>query len=95
MNLIRSWRQLGRRGDIIKEAQDKLQEEKLLQDNLVRKLAGIKSAAFVDKQIREKLNLGREGEIVVILPSVSSAAEPTPTPIDTSSNLEKWIKVFF
>jgi cell division protein FtsB len=95
INLVRSWVQLGHRGDIIKETKDKLQEEVLLQDNLVRKLAGIKSPEFVEKQAREKLNLGKAGEIMIILPSISPIAEPTPTPVDTSSNLEKWIKVFF
>lgn len=94
INLFRSWRHLSTRGDVIQKAKDRLQEQKDLQDNLVRKLAGIQSQEFVEKQAREKLNLGREGEIVVLLPSISPILEPTPTPQDTSSNFEKWLKLF-
>lgn len=95
VNLVRSWFYLEKRGNIIKETQDKYKKENELHETLVRKLAGVESQEYIEEQARDKLNVGREGEIVVILPTISPIVESTPIPIDNSSNLEKWLKVFF
>lgn len=95
VNLIRSWLMLSSRTNILDEAEEKLYEEMEEKKNLERELAKVQSREFVEKQIREKLNMGKEGEIVVIVPSPAITLQPTPTPIDTSSNLEKWRRIFF
>jgi cell division protein FtsB len=85
---------LARRGDIVKQSQGRIEDEKEIQDDLKRKLARAQSQEFIERQAREKLNLGREGEVVLILPTISLPPEVTPTPIDNSGNWKKWAKVF-
>ena len=94
ISLVRSWLHLAGRGDIIKLTQDKLEKEKDVKEDLERRLARAQSPDYIEKQAREKLNLGREGEVVVILPKISLPPEITPTPIDNSGNWMKWAKVF-
>jgi len=52
-----------------------------------------KSLNEIEKTIRNKLNLSREGELVIIIPRPS----PTPTPIiiPTIPFYKQWIEVFF
>lgn len=95
LNLFRSVKNFYLRRSMIKNAEDSLQEELNQNDNLKRELAKTQSETFVEKQARDKLNLVKEGEIIVILPTILPFVEPSPTPIDTSSNFEKWWKVFF
>ena len=80
---------------MIKNAEDNLQAELDKNENLKRELAKTQSETFIERQVRDKLNLVKEGEIIVILPTISPFVEPSPIPIDTSSNIEKWWKVFF
>lgn len=94
VSLFRSVDQFRQREGILKEAETKLQDVKQEQNDLKKQLARAESKQFIEKQARDKLNLGREGEIVVILPSISVEAEPTPSPIDVSANWQKWAKVF-
>lgn len=94
INLVRSFFHLRQQGEIIKNVEDKLRQVKQEQDNLKRQLARTESRQFVEKQAREKLNLGKKGEITIVLPSISPYIEPTSTPIDTSLNWQKWVSVF-
>ena len=95
IGVIRSWFSLGQQGDIIKQAEEKLQEEEEKQRELKRQLAQVESPAYIEKEARNKLNLGKEGETALILPSISPIARPTPTTPDKSSNWEKWLKLFY
>ena len=95
MSLIRSWVNLSDRGVNIKGTQDKFNQVEQQQDELKRKLASVESREYVEKEARDKLNLGKEGEVAVVAPSVSPVAEPTPTPFNTSTNWQKWVRLFF
>lgn len=86
---------LSGRGVNIKSTQDKLNQVKQQQDELKRKRASVESREYIEKEARDKLNLGKEGEIAVVAPSVSPIAELTPAPFDTSTNWQKWVKLFF
>lgn len=94
INIIRSSIYLSKRGNIISDYVTQLEEEKDKQEMLKRKLAQVKSNKFIEKEARDKLNLGREGEVVLLMPSISPEMELTPTPIDHSSNPEKWLRLF-
>ncbi|MGB9883502.1 MAG: septum formation initiator family protein [Microgenomates group bacterium] len=69
--------------------------EKELKKNLQLKteIAKKKSALEVEKTIRNQLNLSKEKEVVVIIPSPTIF--PTPTPTVILKNWQKWLKVFF
>lgn len=95
VNIVRSWINLSRRDEVIKQAQEKLEKAKENNKDLKRQLARVETQEFVEKEARNRLNLAKEGEVVVILPSISPILSPTPTPIDTSANWQKWMKVFF
>lgn len=94
INVVRSWVKISHRAEIVKLTQDKLQQTKEQNENLKRKLAEVESQEYIEREVRNKLNKGKEGEIVLILPSVSPFIEPTPTPIDTSANWQKWVNLF-
>jgi cell division protein FtsB len=94
-NLIRFSIHLRERGDIIKEAKDKLIQVKEEQAALERKLAQSENPDYIIKQARDKLNFIKEGETIVILPSISPIKEMTPIPTPDLSNLQKWVKLFF
>jgi cell division protein FtsB len=95
VNLVRVFLNLSNRGDIIGKTQDRLQKAKDENEELKRELAGVQSNDYIEKQAREKLNLGREGEITVLLPTITPIELPTPTPFDDSANWEKWLRLFF
>lgn len=69
------------------ETEEKKQIE--LRTEIVKK----KSADEVEKTIRNKLNLLKENEVALIIPSPTYVPRPTPTPI--LSNWQQWIRVFF
>lgn len=94
INVARSWVKISQRAEVIKLIQDKLQQVKEQKENLKRKLAEVESQEYIEREARNKLNKGKEGEIVLILPSISPFIEPTPTPIDTSANWQKWVRLF-
>jgi len=92
--VVRSWINLSRMGKIIEQTQEKLQQVKQQQEDLNRQLVKTESREYVEKEVRNKLNLSRENEVVIILPSVSPILQPTPTSIDALANWQKWVKVF-
>ncbi|MFN4213074.1 MAG: FtsB family cell division protein [Microgenomates group bacterium] len=69
------------------------EEEKKRQQKLKTEIARKKSLTELEKTIRNKLNLAKEGEFVILLPSPTSHP-PTPTP-SSSANWLKWWRVFF
>lgn len=94
VNVIRSFKLLALRGNVVGDIQGKLQEEKDKQDNLKKQLARVESNQYIEKEARNKLNLGREGEMIVLLPSVTPVFLPTPTPVETIANWQKWMRLF-
>lgn len=94
-SLIRSWTNLAERQKIIKEAKIKLAEEQKEQDNLKRELVRSESTGFIEEQAREKLNMSREGELIILLPTPMISPSPTPSPVNTSANWQKWVRLFW
>ena len=95
VSLIKSWLHFQKRTQVLKNAENKLYAQKEEQQKLERELAKVESRQFVEKQARDKLNMTREGEIMIIIPSPVIIEEPTPTPVDNSSNWQKWMGVFW
>lgn len=93
-NLIRTIASLSSEDNIIKDAKEKLQNEIGENQNLKRKRSQAESQEFIEREARNKLNLGKEGEIVLIMPSISPFFTPTPIPPDISPNWQKWVKLF-
>src|SRR3989344_8718631 len=94
INLVKSWVKLTERLRFIKETKIKLVEKKTRQDNLKREFARTQTGEFIEKQAREKLNMGKEGELIILLPTPVLPVSPTPIPVDTAANWQKWVRLF-
>ena len=101
--LISTVRNIGRVINIRKQVEVERQKvEKMQADNvkLQTQIAEAQGQDFIEKQIRNKLGLTKEGEAMVVLPdesivrslapSLTSEEETLPDP-----NWKKWEKLFF
>lgn len=93
VNLARSIYDLHTRESVVHEAQARLAQAQEKNNELKKELAYVQSPGYVEQQAREKLNMARPGEVVLIVPEV------TPPPDDSveEEQLEiwqQWLKVF-
>jgi cell division protein FtsB len=83
----------------IDEANLKLANEEAKNLALQKKMAYAQSDSYKEKIVREKLNLQKPGEIVVVLPSNAINSKPgdevetVSEPKKELKNWEKWLKV--
>jgi cell division protein FtsB len=75
----------------------KIEEEN---NKLVQDLSQAQSSNFIEKEVRDKLGLGKEGEATVVLPDpeiLKKLAPSIPESLDTlpDPNWKKWEKLFF
>ena len=96
------YRNISKIGSIYKKIEDKEADVRKLEEenqNLERKVEEVTSDDYIEKQIRDKLGLAKEGEIVLVLPEpevlkkfapkIEEEEEILPDP-----NWKKWIKLF-
>lgn len=88
-SLSRSIINLRQKDNILIEEEKKLTELKEKNEELKEELDRLQSKQYLERQIRNKLNLGKEGDYLVILPSISVPVSPTPTP--QLENWQKWL----
>ncbi|HCM37155.1 MAG: hypothetical protein UV61_C0001G0079 [Candidatus Gottesmanbacteria bacterium GW2011_GWB1_43_11] len=95
VNISRSIWNLWQKGSIVSERQ--AVRDRLLEENaaLKSKLQEVESPEFIEKQAREKLNLQKEGEVVVVLPKDLIRSQPQAAVEPTLPNWQRWWKVFF
>lgn len=96
LNLGRSIYGLWQKGDIVAESEqirDELREKNLqLKEEQMR----VETPEFIEEQARNKLNLTREGEVVVVLPELPISPIPqAQTELSEEPNWQKWWKLFF
>lgn len=79
----------------IKEANQRLEAEKLKNEELKNKLGLILTDEYKEKIIREKLNMQKEGEVVVVMPKKQGQNQATEATNEAEliSNWEKWWKL--
>ncbi len=77
----------------------KLEQEKISLNeeniNLIELLKYYKSDEYIELQAREKLNMAREGERVVIVPSNENSLKQVNNIQEDMNNWKLWIKYFF
>lgn len=93
INVVRSVFLLYRKTDVVSEAENQRNQAKQEHEELLRKYAQAQNRVFVEKEAREKLNIGREGDVIVLLPTLVPSSV-TATVNDTTSNWNKWLAVF-
>lgn len=91
----------------VREAKERLKEkeeyiEKIREGNekLRQKVATFKSEEFIEKQLRDKLGLAKEGETIVVLPDEETIRKFAPSDekeeeILPDPNWKKWLKLFY
>jgi len=85
--------------DQIRSKELEVENAKREAEDLAKKLEMAKSQTYIEQQIRDKLGMAKEGEIVVILPSdeilrsIAPVNEEKSLPVP-EPNWKKWLKVF-
>lgn len=79
-----------------RERVEKLKEESLILENQLKIIQGNE---FLEKQLRDKLGLAKEGETVLILPDQESLKKLVPPILDEEETLplpiwRKWVQLF-
>ncbi len=90
VNVYRLWKA----GDVVKQAQNELEEAKAQNQKLERKLAEVQSEEFLEREAREKLGYGKPGEIVVLLPEENSTKDEVLSAKEDIPNWRKWRKLY-
>lgn len=99
VSLIRNILRVVESNKRIEKVQDRVEKLKKENEELEEKLAVTKSEGFIEKQLRDKLGLAKEGEIIIVLPdeeilgtlapNLEEEEETLPDP-----NWKKWLKLF-
>lgn len=89
-----------RRGDQIKEAEEKVRELEEEQARLLEVKEGVESEEFIEREAREKLGLAKPGETVVVLPPEDVLLRLAPkieeeTFIESLPIWKRWARMFF
>lgn len=99
LSLVRSVNRIREAKSEISEVQKRVDNLRRENESMEKRLREESSSEFVEKQLRDKLNMVKTGEIVVILPDpeiVRTYAPKVEEKITTfpDPNWKKWMKVF-
>ena len=83
----------------VEEERERIQKMQADNAKLQAQIAEAQGSDFIEKQIRDKLGLSKEGEAIVVLPDesiVKSFAPPITASEETlpDPNWKKWLKLF-
>ena len=84
----------------INQLQARVEELREKNDGLKQSIEVAKSEEFIEKQLRDKLGLAKEGEIVIVLPEEEVLRKLAPEDEEEEvflpdPNWKKWMKLFF
>lgn len=96
VSLTRSIWQLYKAGDQVLEAERLKQSELKRNLELKKDLEASKSGDFVERAARDKLNMVRPGEVVLIVPDEGVTEEKKEGKVAAiqEPNIRKWIRLF-
>lgn len=85
--------------DKISEAEMRVNELQEEHDDLAKQLEIVESDEYVESQLRDKLGMAREGEIILVLPSNDVLRKLAPSykttePQLPDPNWKKWMELF-
>ncbi len=84
---------------VIEKTKAKIEKSEAENQKLADQLKITESEEFMEKQLRDKLGLAKEGEMILVLPEPEIVKKLSPhLPIDEEvkpkSNLQKWVELF-
>jgi len=90
----RIWRLIEVR-QIVSQARLRTQEAYRENKLLRKRLAEVSSDAFVEREARDKLGMGKEGETILILPDQNlNPKSQVPNPNENKPNWRKWWELY-
>lgn len=93
-NIVGSIIELQNNSQIVTQLKNEETSERQQELFLKERLYYVKTQEFIERQARERLGMVKEGEYIVLAPPSTSEAKTT-TINDSTSNWEKWWKLFF
>lgn len=90
---IRSILELQKAGQTVLEYEKEYQEAKKKNEELKERLREVQRPEFIEREAREKLGMGKPGELIIIIPEITLAPERKKE--RNLANWEKWWKLFF
>jgi cell division protein FtsB len=96
---VRSVSRIGRAGEKLREVEERIRKLERENKDLEERLENVKSDEYVEQQLRDKLGLAKEGEVVVVLPEEDVIREFAPKMESEEdflpeSNWAKWVRLF-
>lgn len=82
----------------MEKSQLALDKLRIKNEELKKQLEYVNSDAFIEKEARDKLGLGKAGETILILPEnleIIGVNQPEISANQSLPNWEKWWKLFF
>lgn len=95
VQISRSIYSLWQKGSLITEQEAILRQKQAENNKLKQKLSDVESPEFIEKEAREKLNLQKEGEVVVVLPKNLPQAGTATSVSQNLPNWQKWWQLLF
>lgn len=98
-SLVKSLKRIAEGRAIVMRNEAKLEKIQKENEKLEEQLKIIQSDEFVEKQLRNKLGLVKEGEIVVVLPEAEivkklSPVIPEEEEVKPKPNWQRWVELF-
>jgi len=94
--LIRSLWDTWRRGDQVAQRREVLKKEQDKNSKLTKQLEVATSAAFIEREARNKLGLAKEGETIVLMGTpIPEDTQPQSTVRTPLSRWQLWWRLFF
>ena len=99
LSLVRNVLKISQSKEKIRESQERVEELKRESERLAKEIEKVQSEVYIEKQLRDKLGLVKEGEIVVVLPDDEVLRKLAPNipeeeDILPDPNWKKWLKLF-
>lgn len=100
LTLYRNIGRIRKSNEKIEETRQRVEELKGKNEELRQQLEVVESDLFVEKQLRDKLGLAKEGEIVVVLPDDETLRKLAPKYEEEEAaipdpNWKKWLNLFY
>jgi len=100
ISAFRNYTKLHKAQETINKARQESETLQKEQDDLQNQLSQAESQEFVEKQLRDKLGLAKEGEVVIVLPDESELKKLVPPRQEEEqympeANWRKWKTLFF
>ena len=98
-SLVKSIKRIRMGDGVIEKTRIKIEKAEIENQKLAEQLKVTQSEEFMEKQLRDKLGLAKEGEIILVLPEADivrklSPQIPEEVEAKPKTNFQKWMDLF-